>query len=168
MKNHEDGETSSSSIKLGSRMEQILRSFKPFLLLLPETFQQVRFCSSPQNSSLLRSCRPALSDKVPVFTAHIMASMCKTFKASEIWVLVSICPYMPTRKALCSRAAACSARGTGKGRLGRLCEMSHLGCGGGGAGQTPVGPHLGRARCIQAGFSGPSGRLRSRSCRGST
>lgn len=47
-------------------------------------------------------------------TFHIMASMCKIFKASEIWVLVSICPYMPTRKALCNRAAACSVRGGGE------------------------------------------------------
>lgn len=39
---------------------------------------------------------------------HITASMCKIFRASDIWALVSIWPYMPTRKARCSSTAACS------------------------------------------------------------
>lgn len=36
--------------------------------------------------------------------------MCRTFRASEIWELVSIWLYIPTRKALCSNTAACSVK----------------------------------------------------------
>lgn len=39
---------------------------------------------------------------------HITASICRIFRASDIWALVSIWPYTPTRKARCSRTAACS------------------------------------------------------------
>lgn len=43
--------------------------------------------------------------------------MCNILRASEIWTLVSICPYMPTRKARCNNTAACS-----EGSPGWTCQ----------------------------------------------
>lgn len=57
---------------------------------------------------------PGLACSQAATPAHITASMCRILRASEIWTLVSICPYMPTRKARCSKTAACSMGETGR------------------------------------------------------
>lgn len=52
-------------------------------------------------------------------SVHMTASMCRIFRASEIWVLVSIWPYMPTRKARCSSTGACSVGESSQTALGQ-------------------------------------------------
>lgn len=76
--------------------------------------------------------------------AHITASMCRIRRASEIWVLVSTWPYMPTRKARCSSTAACSAGKTDAQAGGRLPRAQAGGRGGRAA-------HPGRGGCTPAG-----------------
>lgn len=77
-------------------------------------------------------------------SVHMTASMCRIFRASEIWVLVSIWPYMPTRKARCSSTGACSVGESSQAALGQQrLPGQQWALGGGGA-------HLGRAGCTPA------------------
>jgi hypothetical protein len=61
---------------------------------------------------------------------HITASMCRIFRASDIWALVSIWPYTPTRKALCSRTAACSVEELRSDSCGPASQGSRQALGG--------------------------------------